>query len=167
MRSSIIAAAACAVVVNAVAINQDIPSMKRSIMKRQSTTVGAPDDVVLNVRSTLISRVLGPAHTVYLQFALTLEHLENAFYTEGLAKYSAADFDAAGFTGAYPLLQKIAEDEASHVAFLTGAIEAAGVTPGATHSPFLLSRANLASVAVQACNYTFPYDTVGGFLALS
>lgn len=103
---------------------------KGRLAKRQSVTSGADDVTVLN-------------------FALTLEHLENAFYSQALAKFSAADFNSAGYTGAYPVLQQVASDEAQHVSFLTSALSAAGAIP------------------VQACNYTFPYTTVGGFLGLS
>ncbi|KAF2227329.1 ferritin-like domain-containing protein [Elsinoe ampelina] len=54
---------------------------------------------------------------VILNYALTLEHLEAAFYKEGLAKYKAADFTKAGFTekNFYANLKKIGQDEANHV----------------------------------------------------
>ncbi|KAF4550037.1 Ferritin-like domain-containing protein 1 [Elsinoe fawcettii] len=52
-----------------------------------------------------------------LNYALTLEHLEAAFYKEGLAKYKAADFTKAGFKQAdfYANLKRIGADEAAHV----------------------------------------------------
>jgi hypothetical protein len=49
----------------------------------------------------------------------------------------------------YKNLQYIAHDEEEHVKLLSGALTAAGVTPNA------------------ACNYTFPYEDVHGFLGLS
>ena len=60
MRSAILAVSAIATLASAAAIDNEIVSMKRSIIKRNhlSTTTGASDAVVLN-------------------FALTLEHLES------------------------------------------------------------------------------------------
>ncbi|KAI0027668.1 ferritin-like domain-containing protein [Vararia minispora EC-137] len=82
-----------------------------------------------------------------LNYALTLEHLENAFYSGGLANYSQDDFAKAGFA---PFVrgrfEQIAAHEASHVALLQQA---------------------LGDQATHPCNYTFPYDTVQGFVILS
>lgn len=87
---------------------------------------------------------------VILNYALTLEHLEDAFYHQALAKYSAADFAAAGFPAPiYSNLEEIAKDEATHVSYLTAGLTAAGASP------------------VAACNYSFPYDSPGAFLTLS
>lgn len=83
-----------------------------------------------------------------LNYALTLEHLENNFYKEGLAKFNEAAFTAAGFNGStYTNLKRISSDEATHVSFLTSALKAAGATP------------------VAACTYNFPLSDVKTFLA--
>lgn len=96
-------------------------------VKRQSTTA-ITDPIILN-------------------FALTLEQLENAFYTGALAKFDAEAFAAAGFA---PLVrgryEQISQHEATHVAFLTSI---------------------LGTEATQACNYSFPYTDVKSFVALS
>ncbi|GAA5984899.1 hypothetical protein JCM11641_003619 [Rhodosporidiobolus odoratus] len=62
-----------------------------------------------------------------LNYALTLEHLEAAFYKTALDSYDAAAFESAG----YPWwvryrLTEIANHERSHVDLLTGALTAAG-----------------------------------------
>lgn len=65
-----------------------------------------------------------------LNFALTLEHLENAFYAEGLGKLNAESFGAAGFE---PWVRarfvQIKEHEATHVDFLTKALGDQAVQP--------------------------------------
>ncbi|OCH86726.1 hypothetical protein OBBRIDRAFT_806564 [Obba rivulosa] len=82
-----------------------------------------------------------------LQYALTLEELEDAFYSGALAKFDAAAFEKAGFEpwvrGRY---EQIAQHEADHVAFLKGALGAAATAP---------------------CEYNFPYTDPKSFAALS
>lgn len=83
-----------------------------------------------------------------LNYALTLEHLENTFYREGLAKYGEKDFADAGFDSTfYNNIKKVSKDESDHVGFLTTALKAAGVTP------------------VAECKYNFGYKDVKTFLA--
>jgi hypothetical protein len=79
---------------------------------------------------------------------LTLEHLEDTFYRDALAKYTVKDFEAAGFTNeTYANVKTVSSDEAQHVSFLTGALKAAGAKP------------------VDACTYNFGYTDVKSFLA--
>ncbi|KAJ3486516.1 hypothetical protein NLG97_g6596 [Lecanicillium saksenae] len=83
-----------------------------------------------------------------LQYALTLEHLEDTFYRDGLAKYSEEDFKNAGFDSTiYNNIKSIASDEAAHVDFLTKGLKAAGANPTAE------------------CKYDFGYKDVKSFLA--
>ncbi|KAH8080728.1 ferritin-like domain-containing protein [Cristinia sonorae] len=82
-----------------------------------------------------------------LQYAMTLELLENAFYSEGLKRFDAAAFRAAGYPDwVRGRFQQIAQHEATHVEFLKGA---------------------LGKDAVEACEYKFPYDDPKGFAAVS
>ena len=87
---------------------------------------------------------------IILNYALTLEYLERAFYRGALEKFSEADFTAAGFPAPfYSNLQEIYFDEKTHVSFLSGALTAAKITP---------------TVELQ---YKFPYTDVKSFLTLS
>lgn len=74
--------------------------------------------------------------TDILQYALTLEHLENYFYSTFLGQFDAGAFAAAGFPDwVRGRLVQIGEHEAQHVALLSGA---------------------LGSAATQPCTYSFP-----------
>lgn len=85
-----------------------------------------------------------------LQYALTLEHLEDAFYKEALSKWSVNDFTKAGFTSAfYNQLRYISYDEATHVMYLENGLKAAGLKP------------------VEACEYNFTMSSVKDFVSLA
>ncbi|EON67385.1 hypothetical protein W97_06638 [Coniosporium apollinis CBS 100218] len=83
-----------------------------------------------------------------LQFALTLEHLESAFYKEGFAKFPASDFTALGLTEEeIAALQQIGQTEATHVSMLLSAIASAGFQP------------------VMPCKYNFGFTDAAGMVA--
>ena len=69
-------------------------------------------------------RAMGPTDAQILNYALTLEHLENTFYRQALAKFTPQDFVNAGVEPTfYGNLKEIASDEKTHVSFLTTALQ--------------------------------------------
>jgi len=85
-----------------------------------------------------------------LNYALTLEHLEAAFYRDGLASIGEQGITALGFLpGVFDYLGEIGAHEAAHVATLTDVITQLGGTP----------------VAEQA--YDFGYSDAAGFLQVA
>ncbi|KAG5755638.1 hypothetical protein H9Q72_002948 [Fusarium xylarioides] len=93
-------------------------------------------------------RASGLNDGVILNYALTLEHLEDNFYRQGLSNFTEKDFADAGYDSTfYNNIKKVSSDETSHVDFLTKALKAAGVTP------------------VQECTYSFGVTDVKTFLA--
>ena len=97
-----------------------------------------------------VKRQAAPTDAQILQFALTLEHLENVFYKGALSTFNEAQFISAGYSDAYySNLKYIAHDEEQHVELLTTALTAAGATP------------------VAACTYKFPYTDPKSFVTLS
>ncbi|KZS87928.1 hypothetical protein SISNIDRAFT_446421 [Sistotremastrum niveocremeum HHB9708] len=92
-------------------------------------------------------RDTAPTEIEVLQFALTLEHLEDNFYKTYLGQYDAKDFDDAGYPDwVHGRVAQIGQHESEHVQFLSDAIG-----PNAT----------------AACEYTFPVTDVHSFLAVS
>ncbi|KAF7979466.1 hypothetical protein HWV62_42283 [Athelia sp. TMB] len=89
-----------------------------------------------------------PTDVQVLNFALTLEYLENAFYSQGLAKHSEADFEKAGLPSwVRGRFEQIAKHEATHVSFLKTA----------------LGEGN----AVEPCTYDFNDNSVKDFVDFS
>lgn len=85
-----------------------------------------------------------------LNFALTIQYLQGAFYKGGLASFSQADFVTAGFEDPfYHNLQRIYLDEQSHASLLQNVLVAAGIQ---------------ATIPLQ---YDFPYADVSSFVALA
>lgn len=82
-----------------------------------------------------------------LNYALTLEHLEHAFYRDGIGLF---DFGTDGFGQSInDNLAAIRDHEAAHVATLTEVVTSLGGTP----------------VAEQAYNFTDAYASIDAFLA--
>ncbi len=84
-----------------------------------------------------------------LNYALTLEHLEYAFYRDGLAKLGESALAKAGDTETFSLLSGIRDHEQAHVEALTKAINGLKGTP------------------VQEAKYDFGYDNAAGFLEVA
>jgi hypothetical protein len=101
----------------------------------------------LQVVATPLKRAAAIDDTTILNFALTLEHLENAFYSGALAKFDQKAFTDAGLPSfARGRFAQVAAHEASHVQFLSTA---------------------LGKNATQPCTYSFPYTDPKSFAALS
>ena len=79
--------------------------------------------------------------------ALTLEHLEAAFYQQGFAKFPESDFAALGLTPQQIKdLKQIGDTESQHVGLLQSSLAQAGVKP------------------VQACTYNFGFTDAKGMV---
>ena len=71
-----------------------------------------------------------PTESQILNFALTLEHLENAFYNEALSRFPNGDFERAGFPSwVRGRFNQIKMHEQTHVQFLTEALNGIAVVP--------------------------------------
>jgi Ferritin-like domain len=82
-----------------------------------------------------------------LNYALTLEHLEHAFYRDGLQEFSADDFETAGYAGnVYEWFGIIRDHEMEHVNVITQVITDLGGEP------------------VAEAEYDFGYTDLAGFI---
>ena len=71
-----------------------------------------------------------PTDEQILNFALTLEHLENAFYNEALGRFDQGAFERAGFPAfARGRFNQIKNHETTHVQHLTDALGGNAVQP--------------------------------------
>ncbi|KAA8567982.1 hypothetical protein MFRU_085g00020 [Monilinia fructicola] len=106
---------------------------------------------VLNLVSALpAKRQAAPTDADILQYALTLEHLENAFYKKALSEMPEQTWLDSNFSSSfYNQLKFIAHDEESHVVYLQSGLTAAGASP------------------VEACEYKFPFTDPISFVALA
>jgi rubrerythrin len=100
----------------------------------------------------------GTSDVDVLNYALTLEHLENAFYREGLERYDATDLATAdalrGFSfpfraTVHKRLSTVGAHETAHVEALSATITDLGGTP------------------VEEAAYDFGYETPSEFLAVA
>lgn len=83
-------------------------------------------------------------------YALTLEHLETAFYRDGLAEIGVDGITALGFQeGVFDRLSEIGAHEAEHVTALIGVVESLGGEP------------------VEEATYDFGYADAAGFLQVA
>ena len=82
-----------------------------------------------------------------LNYALTLEHLEHAFYRDGLEEFTAEDFTAAGYAAnVYEWFGIIRDHELEHVNVITQVITDLGGEP------------------VAEAAYDFGYTDLAGFI---
>ncbi|KAA1479100.1 hypothetical protein DENSPDRAFT_846068 [Dentipellis sp. KUC8613] len=113
---------------------------------------GKPGNSTAPSNSTSAANGTALTHNVtdtdILNFALTLEHLENAFYTGGLQNFSQDAFDAAGLPpAARGFYEQLSQHEQTHVDNLTTI---------------------LGDKAVKPCIYNFPVNgNVSNFVAIS
>lgn len=93
-----------------------------------AAVVSLSGPAVFGYRSAMAQTFQGPVDV--LNYALTLEHLEYAFYREFNRKFSEADFEAAGFSGNIRgRFDSIEAHEAAHVDVLITVINSLGGTP--------------------------------------
>ncbi|KAH8587103.1 ferritin-like domain-containing protein [Bisporella sp. PMI_857] len=105
-------------------------------------------NVQLAKRQNAAAAAAGLTDVDILQFALTLENLEGAFYSQGFAMFPDQAFAEAGLSQAdIANLKSVGSTEQTHVTTLTGAIAAAGFLP------------------VQPCTYNFGFTTPAAMLA--
>lgn len=85
-----------------------------------------------------------------LNYALTLEHIEYAFYRDGLTEFTAEDFAAAGYAdNVYDYFGMIRDHELEHVNTLTTVI------------------GDLGGEAAEEATYDFGYADLAGFIGVA
>ena len=126
--------------------SETIPSVARTVAIVGAGVLGA---------GLLQAQATAPTDIDLLNYALTLEHLEAAFYNQGLRQFSNVDIAKATFAAdlgetasgeLYAYLSLIRSHENTHVRTLQSVLRSFGATP------------------VLACRYNFDFSTVDSFL---
>jgi rubrerythrin len=126
---------------------------RRELLLRSAALFGAG-----TLLSSSLSAQSGPTDLSLLNYALTLENLEAAFYTQGLSQFSSADFGNSTFIqnfgsiiggDVYAYLSLIRDHEMQHVRTLQSLITTAGGTPA------------------KPCSYNFGYKTADDFIVVA
>jgi hypothetical protein len=134
-------------------VHEQSAKSRRNFLRRSAVVVGGGA-----VAAATLSGQSQNNDLAILNYALTLENLEAAFYNEGLGKYTSNDFSQGTLLSAlgpaavgiaYSYLQKIREHENAHVVTLNTVIKSLGGTPAAP------------------CTYNFGYKTPDEFLKVA
>lgn len=108
-------------------------------------SIATPIDNAAKAAQDTSARI-GADDSNILGFALTLEHLETAFYSAAALKFKASDFQNPALYGD---LLRLVRDEGTHVTKISEALKSSKrPVPG-------------------PCNYTFPFNTTPEFLKLA
>lgn len=127
---------------------------RRDWLRQSATLFGAS----AWLSSALSAQTTPPSDVTLLNYALTLENLESAFYTQGLSQFSSAQFASSNFIqnfgsliggDVYAYLSLIRDQEAQHVRTISSLITSLGGTPAAP------------------CTYNFNYTTADQFVTLA
>jgi rubrerythrin len=126
---------------------------RRELLLRSAAIFGAG-----TLLTSSLSAQTAPTDLTLLNYALTLENLEAAFYTQGLSQFSSADFGNSTFIqnfgsaiggDVYSYLSLIRDHETQHVRTLQSLITSLGGTP------------------VKPCTYSFGYKTADDFVMVA
>ena len=132
---------------------------RRSVLKGSALTLGAAImgfspllDAAQSVSASASSSISHPMSGIdVLNYALTLEHLEYAFYRDGLKRFDEDNIEHAADDSKhlYRYILLIRDHERTHVDTLTSVIKSLGGTP------------------VPELKYNFGYHNVRGFLKVA
>lgn len=126
---------------------------RRELLFRSAALFGAG-----TLLSSSLSAQTAPTDLTLLNFALSLENLEAAFYTQGLAQFSSTDFNNSTFIqnfgsvisgDVYAYLSLIRNHETQHVRSLQALITSLNGTP------------------IKPCTYNFGYKTADDFITVA
>ena len=142
----------------------DAPGAPSRLVSRREVFAGAAALLGAGLLCTpaldaqMLNPQVPPTDLTLLNYFLTLENLEAAFWTQGLAKFSSADFANAAFvqnfgsviiSDVYAYLCLIRDHDAKHIRTLKSSIAILGGTP------------------VNPNTYHFPWKTADDFAALA